>query len=214
MKKSIKLFFVLLLAVGVSSCMKDNSYSIYDGKSHLEKEAPILKEYVETTEGLEGAILDETGIWYKIVEEGALPERDDEGKLIKTDYYEYNFNSLNQLENPRISYSYKGQFLDGKEFDRGTTEEDADDKLPSAYNNNVIGGWNLSFLPKKAITKEGEMKEVGGLTELGLQKGTIIRVIMPSPYAYQDMGKGEVPPNTPLDFTIEVFKVLPPLPYK
>lgn len=214
MKKIIHLLLVLFVAVTASSCMKDNPYEYYDVRAILEREAPIIEKYVKADAELSsGAVLDSaSGIWYKIINEGVQPERDSEGKLIKTDYYEYNFNSMNYLEVPRVSYSYVGKMLSGKEFDRNSTKDDPDDKLPPAASDMLISGFNITFLPKMAITKTGEMREVGGLTTYGLQKGSKIRVVFPSPYGYQDKGKGEIPPDTPLDFTIEVFKVIPPAP--
>lgn len=210
MRNSIKLFFVLLLAVGVSSCMKDNNYQIYDREGKLAHEAPILEKYVQATPGLENAVKDSSGIWYVILNEGVQPEYGTDGKLIDNGYYLYNINSSGFAEYPRISVNYEGKLVaNGKVFDEGSTKETADDRLPRA--NEFIEGWIRAILPK-TIKRDGKDIEIGGITKLGLQKGSKIRIVIPSPLAYQDRSTGKIPADSPLDFTLEVLKVMPPLP--
>lgn len=193
MKNTIKVLFALFIVVGFSSCLKDNSYEPYDAQAMLEKEAPILKEYVETTEGLEGAILHETGIWYKIVQEGLQPE--------EKGYYNYVVNSDgNFTEHIIFIANYEGKLVsNGVEFDK------AEEFKNSVFG--VIEGWKIGFLPKNVVNDEGKVFEIGGITERGLQQGSKIRLIIPSPYAYGPKAQGKVPANSPLDFTIEVLKV-------
>lgn len=200
MKNSIKIFFVLLLAVGSISCMKSNPYEMYDGQAMLEKEAPLLKEYVETTPGLEDATLDkETGIWYKIIEEGVQPE--EEG------YYKYKITSTGNIEAPVVTVKYEGKLVsNGVVFDKNDKAEGYENSLGG-----FIVGWQISFLPKTIKDEQGKTHETGGLTELGLQKNSKVRLVIPSPWAYQNKELQGVPANSPLDFTVEVVKVSSPI---
>jgi FKBP-type peptidyl-prolyl cis-trans isomerase FkpA len=80
-----------------------------------------------------------------------------------------------------ITVKYKGRFLNGNIFD--------DSKQDSAVFilSNVILGWQLG-LPL-------------------IKKGGKIRLILPSGYAYEQYGWGTIPPNTNLDFDIELLDV-------
>lgn len=208
MKNSIKLLALLFVAVGFTSCMKDNDQPFYDGEAMLKKEAPILKEYVNSTEGLEDAILHSSGIWYTIIEDGLIPEKDEEGENTIQGYF-YNINTVGDLEMPRISVKYEGKLVsDGTVFDQRSTEDFIDKDLFSLQG--LIAGWKVAFFPKSILDKEGEKVEVDGLTQYGLQPGSKIRIVVPSPYGYGNRAQGSVPADAPLDFTIEVFKVIPP----
>lgn len=199
MKNSIKIFFVLLLAVGSVSCMKSNPYEIYDAQAMLEKEAPLLKEYVETTEGLEDATLDKkTGIWYKIIEEGVQPE--EEG------YYEYKIINTGNIEAPVITVKYEGKLVSN-----GIVFEKKEENTEFSLGGPIIEGWQIGFLPKTIKDEQGKLLEIGGLTELGLQKNSKIRLVIPSPYGFQNREQQGIPANSPLDFTIEVVKVSSPI---
>lgn len=206
--KNLNFFFIaLIISIGFTSCMKDNDIEPYDPQKYFDIEAPILKNYVETTEGLEDAILDETGIWYVIIEEG-LTDPEDE------DFYEYNFNSNNQFEYPRITVNYEGKLVsNGTVFDKG------DDKVFSLAG--LLGGWMVTFFPEHMKDRNGDIVTDPngdpakiGITELGLQKGAKVRVVLPSPYGYQSSTQhANIPPNSPLDFYIEVLEVQPPSPF-
>ena len=215
MKNSVKLFFVLLLAIGVSSCMKNDSTPMYDGNAMLVIEKPIIEKYIADHADLAGMVQyklngSETGIWYKIIEEGVTPEYDEEGKLIPGNgYYQYNVNSAGSIEAPRIGVDYEGKLVsNGETFDKNNTGI-ADDKLFSLRQ--VIQGWQIAFLPKMIKDKDGKEINVEGLTDLGLQQGSEIRIILPSPYGYQNTTNiPKIPANSPLDFSIKVLKVIPP----
>lgn len=204
MKNSIKIFFVLLLAVGSISCMKSNPYEMYDGQAMLEKEAPQLKEYVEITEGLEDAKLDkETGIWYKIIEEGVQPGEDG--------FYKYKITNSRDVEAPIITVKYEGKLVsNGVVFDKSV--ETFEISLGG-----VIKGWQIGFLPTTIKDENGKVYSVldligiPGLTELGLQKGSKVRLVIPSPWGYQNSERQGIPANSPLDFTIEVIKLSSPI---
>lgn len=196
MKKINFLIIALIAGVAFSGCLKDNDFEPYDAQKYLSLEKPILKEYVEKTPELEGAVLDaETGIWYKLISEG-LQDKE------SPDYYTYNFNSANDIEAPDIQVNY-----DGKLVATGTSFQKKD-KVDLSLGG-VLGGWQVAFLPKELKDKNGKVVKAG-LTELGLQKGSKIRIVMPSPYGYQNQTRAGIPANSPLDFYIEVLEVKAP----
>lgn len=205
MKNSIKVLFVLLLAGGMMSCLKSNPYDIYDPQAIFDKETPILKTYVETTESLAGAELDTvTGIWYKMIEDGVSSS--------DSSFYTYKVNSSGFVEAPIVTVKYEGKLVsNGVVFDKNDEAAGMKNSLGG-----FIDGWKIAFLPKKVkddAGKEYKMESLiglPGLTELGLQKGSKIRIILPSPYGYQNREQQKIPANSPLDFTIEVLKVESP----
>jgi FKBP-type peptidyl-prolyl cis-trans isomerase len=207
MKNSIKILFVLLLAAGSMSCLKENPYDAYDADGIWEKEKPLLKEYVETTEGLEGAKLDTlTNIWYKIIKPGVGP--DEEG------FYKYKINSSGYVEAPLITVNYEGRLIStGVVFDKNEKAGGVEYPLGGV---GLIDGWKIAFLPKTVKDNDGKVYKISaltgltGLTELGLQKGSEIRVVIPSLYCYQDRDYLGIPANSPLDFTIKVLGLKAP----
>lgn len=203
MKKLNFLFIALIIGVGFTSCMKDNDFELYDGQKYFDIEAPILKAYVDSVDALEGAILDETGIWYKIVEQGLTDSAN-------ADFYEYNVNSIGELEYPEVTVNYTGKLVLN-----GTVFNDFEDQTFSLAS--VLAGWQVAFFPENMKDRDGDIildrngdPQKIGITALGLQKGAKIRIVMPSPYGYQSQSREGIPANSPLDFYIEVLEVNPP----
>lgn len=196
MKKTLNIFLVLLLGFGSFSCMKQNPYEIYDGQAFLEKEKPILEEYVSSTAELEGAILDEeTGIWYKIFEEGVGPGDED--------FYQYRINSYGNIEAPIVTVTYEGKLVsNGVTFEK---KEDENFSLAA-----VISGWLVAFLPFSIEDDHGKVHKINGLMKNGLQKGSKMRLVIPSPYGYRNNELPGIPANSPLDYVVEAKKVSPP----
>lgn len=199
MKKINFLIIALIAGVAFTGCLKDKDFEPYDAQKYLDLEAPVLKAYVEETPELEGAVKDaETGIWYKVIEQG-LQDKE------SSDFYTYNFNNDNDIEAPRIRVNYEGRLVaTGTSFQKNDMA--AGNYLSLAE---VIGGWQVAFLPKELKDKNDKVVK-SGLTELGLQKGSKIRIVIPSPYGYQNQTRSGIPANSPLDFYIEVLEVLPP----
>jgi|SRR5690554_1123063 len=198
-KKLNFLVLSLVVAIGFSACMKDD-IEVYDYQKFLDLEAPILEAYVESEPGLEGAVKDSSGIWYKIIEPGLQDTVDN------PDYYRYNINNQNAIEAPRLRVNYEGKLVtSGVVFDEAEMEAGKYLSL-----GRVISGWQIAFLPKQIKDKQGNVRNVGGLTDIGLQKGAKIRFVLPSPYGYQNVAQGSIPANSPLDFYIEVLEVKPP----
>lgn len=203
MKKLNFLFIALIIGLGFTSCMKSNDIEPYDGQKYFDLEAPILKAYVDTAQGMESAMLDETGIWY-VIEEAGLQDPED------PDYYEYNLNSNGDLEMPEVTVNYIGKLVPS-----GFVFNDFEDQTFSLAS--LLVGWRIAFLPENMkdrngdiiVDQNGDPRKIG-ITELGLQKGSKIRIVMPSPYGYQSQSREGIPANSPLDFYIEVLEVNPP----
>jgi FKBP-type peptidyl-prolyl cis-trans isomerase len=82
----------------------------------------------------------------------------------------------------KVTLSYRGLFLNGSEFDKGTINP-----------TNTLQGLNL----------------IKGFTEavLRMKQGEKATVLMPSALAYGDKGSGRVAPYAPLIFELELLKV-------
>lgn len=85
--------------------------------------------------------------------------------------------------NTRVSCNYEGRLLNGSVFDKSKAN------TPVGFNlNQVIEGWGIA-IPL-------------------IQKGGIIRMIIPSVYAYKNTSPGSgVPKDAVLDFTVELVNV-------
>ncbi|HEY1008067.1 MAG TPA: FKBP-type peptidyl-prolyl cis-trans isomerase [Sphingobacteriaceae bacterium] len=81
--------------------------------------------------------------------------------------------------NTRISVKYTGRLLNGQIFDQGSFAD-----MPLG---NLITGWHIG-VPL-------------------IQKGGRIRILVPSPYGYGPNAAGTIPPNSVLDFDIELIDV-------
>lgn len=79
--------------------------------------------------------------------------------------------------NTRISVKYARRLLDGQVFDQGN--------LSSIALGGLISGWHIG-VPL-------------------IQKGGKIRILIPSPYGYGQSAAGSIPPNSVLDFDIELI---------
>lgn len=185
--KFLKFFSLFLATVTLSSCF--NNDLDYDMQAQYEIEKPLIQQYVQ--ENLPGATLDTaTGIWYQILDIG-----DEE------DTYVYKtLGAGGEIESPIIQVKYTLRLLNGTVVDKVDTEQGFTSNLAG-----LIQAWHIAFLPKKI----GELN-TGGFTENGLQKNSRIRFVTPSMWGYQNRSFGNVPENSPLDFTIEVLDVKAP----
>ena len=185
MKKVNVLVLGLVVAMGLSSCIKDGE--TFDQAAQYELEKPIIEEYAN--EKLSNPeFSEEWGIWFEILDPG------------ETDSYEYKIVG-NSIEAPRIAVRYTGRLVpDGTQFDENNSDAGWETSLAS-----TILGWHYTFLPKEI---DGE--SVRGLTQEGLQVGSRIRVVIPSYLAYGNQAREKIPANTPLDFEIEVLAIASP----
>lgn len=185
--KKLGLLLVGFIAVGsFSSCMKTDNF---DPSVQYEIEKVLIEEYVQ--ENLPAAQFhEESGIWYQLMGVG--------------DQTAYEYKIVNErLEIPIVTVKYTGRLLNGSIFD------DLDlTKYPNGIDfslNGVISAWPLVFFPQKI----GE-NDVGGIMPQGLFPGARIRFVTPSYLGYGNQQWGNIPANSPLDFTIEVIDVRAP----
>jgi FKBP-type peptidyl-prolyl cis-trans isomerase FkpA len=190
MKKFTKIFFgMLAVVVAFASCSKsDDNY--FDANKQFELDAQAIKTFVDTKLPL--AVLDtNSGIWYQMIAEG-----DGVYQYIAKDTTIYG-QTQKIVVAPKVTVRYTGQLLDDTVFDQNNSEEGMVG-LVTQY----IRAWQIAFFPKTI----GDLK-VGGLTSKGLTKGSKIRIVTPSYWAYGNFTAGKIPANSPLDFTIEVVDI-------
>ncbi len=200
-----KLLVVLVLALGIASCAKDDDNSWYEEQkkqyelerkridSTLNAQKLFLAAYAAAN--FENPVLsDSTGIWFEILEPG--------------DESSYTYKSVL----PTITVKYKGQLADedGTVFDDKTDDEDYPSGVTFTNWNNLISSWYYAFVPK-TVTVDGTTYKTGGLTNTGLKKGSRIRFITPSPYGYDNKevknGDVTIPKDSPLVFEITVVDI-------
>ncbi|GHE23844.1 FKBP-type peptidyl-prolyl cis-trans isomerase [Sphingobacterium griseoflavum] len=202
MKILIKLTFALIAIATFSSCSKNSDLdyqkvleeqrikdSINNARIEkiLKEQAPTVKAFAD--QNMVDAKLDTaTGIWFQVITEG--------------DEASYTYKVLNNsLIYPTITAKYKGTLLNGTVFDQSEAGKDFTFPLM-----NVIGAWQLAFFPK-AITFNGNTYKIGGLTTSGLKKGAKIKIVTPSPWAYDARDSEKIPANSPLYFELEVVDI-------
>lgn len=184
--KKINVLVLLLSVLTMSSCLKTKD--TYDAEAQMNIEKPLIQSYVETN--LPSATLDgNTGIWFEVLAAGD-PES-----------YEYKTIGVGgPIEAPVITVKYTLRLLNGTVVEEVDTEAGYTNSLAA-----LMRAWHLAFLPSEI---NGE--ETSGLTASGLKKGSKIRFVTPSFWAYQNNASGSIPANSPLDFYIEVLKIEAP----
>ncbi|TJZ61147.1 hypothetical protein FAZ15_08040 [Sphingobacterium olei] len=213
MKKLLNpLFALAIVATTFVACNNDD----YDYEAEREKirqqeqeldnifsaEAVKIKEYAlanfdtpqEDTLKYRYQVLDKTikrGLWYEIVSEPT------------DDSYEYKLNSSRQVIYPKVKLKYTAKLLDGTVVESDLTGSDYDFNQTSKIINSA---WAISFIPY-SIKLNGDPIIQAGLTKDGLKKGSIIRVISPSPWAYGATKTDKIPANSPLVYEFEVLSI-------
>ena len=186
-----QLFFLIILTSLFTSCIKDTD--IYDPVEQFETEKPLIKSYVNSKYP-EMIFSDTTGIWFEVVNPGSAGSY--EYKIVDT--VNYNGQTVKALRLPTVTVKYAGKLITNDiVFDSNQTEAGFTSKL-----GDLITAWQFAFLPKSVGATS-----FGGLTAKGLQKGSKIRVVTPSVYAYGNRDYGKIPPNSPLFFEIEVLDI-------
>lgn len=157
-------------------------------KGLIQSQAASLKTFAD--QNMPGAsLVDSLGIWFIVDAPG------------QENSYTYSINNFGQIVAPNVTVKYKGTLLNGTVFDKTD-----DDKTASFSLANVIPAWQIAFLPK-SITFNGTTVPITGLTNTGLKKGSKIRFVTSSPYAYDTKATGSIPANSPLYFEIEVVDI-------
>ncbi len=208
------LFALAIIATTFTSCMeKDNTdYDAINLKeeqtldSILSSERTKIAAYVqsnfsapvEDTVSFRFNYLNKTakrGIWYQVI----TPATDNT--------YEYKALSYQQLAAPTVKLKYKAMLLNGtvvQSDEQGSTYA-FNTSSPNIFNN----AWFFSFFPY-AVKFNGQDVKIGGLgglTREGLKKGSVIRVVTPSIWAFGSNNVGQIPANSPLVYEFEVMTI-------
>lgn len=200
MKKVNVLVLGLIVAAGLSSCMKGDDF---DPVAQAEAEKPVVEAYAKD-KLMNPQFHELTGIWYEVESPG--------------DPSSYNYKIINvpnssqsYPEAPNVWVNYTGRLV---QTDVVFDSNDADEgvKLSLAQ---VIAAWQAAFFPKEILHDEDgnlldEPFEFGGLTPNGIKKGGVIHIVTPSHWAYGRGGQGSIPANAPLYFKIEVVDIKSP----
>ena len=207
--------FAVVGTVIVASCNSKDDYD-YVGEalkqdkhidSLLDKEKTKIEEYVQTyfTNPIEDTtkyrfqVLDKKdvkrGIWYEIISEPT------------DDSYEYKLNSgQTNVIFPTWKLKYKVNLL-SSETPVQSDLEGSDYNLTSGSNSNLFTeAWVISLFPAKYKMNGNDINYIG-LTEKGQKKGSKIRVIVPSIYAYGARTQDKIPANSPLVYEFEILSI-------
>ncbi|GAA4519236.1 FKBP-type peptidyl-prolyl cis-trans isomerase [Sphingobacterium thermophilum] len=216
MKKLIRFLFVVSLSTAAfTSCNDTDGPDINEirlrndqyADSILSVEKPKIEAYVQAN--LINAVEDTTkypfevlnkqvkrGIWYEILSQPT------------DDSYEYKLNATQtNVVYPtwKLKYSVKLLTSDTPVF---SDTEGSTYSLTSNDNNNIFTyAWLVAFFPAR-YSLNGSFIPYVGLTEKGLKKGSKIKLVVPSIYAYGSTGlSGKVPANSPLVYEFEVLDI-------
>lgn len=135
------------------------------------------------------------GIWYEILSEPT------------DNTYEYKAVNTQQLTAPTFKAKYTAKLLNGT-----VVQSDLDGSQYSftSNSNNVFNNaWYFAFFPY-AVKFNGvdvKINGLGGLTKDGLKKGSKIRLVTPSLWAFGGNTINNIPPNSPLVYEIEVLEI-------
>jgi len=185
------IFYLTILSFLFLSCAKEE---MFDPIAQFDKEKPLIKSYANANYPNMEYSSDTTGIWFELVNPGVADSY--EYKLVDT--INYLGQNTKALRMPTITVKYTGKLIsDNTIFDSNQTETGFSNKLSG-----LIAAWQIAFVPQSIGTSS-----FGGLTNKGLQKGSIIRIVTPSYYAYGNSNNGKIPANSPLFFEIEVLDI-------
>ena len=200
MKKINVWVLAALIATGLSSCIKDGE--TYDPAAEYEIEKPLIEAYVdEHLDVPQYKDIQGFRIYFEIIDPG------------NPGSYQYKVgqhpnNPAQQVIIPAEAIvSYEGRLVKGNQAFE--TKEDVEFIIPG----NVIDAWLLAFMPDEIrYDEEGQLLdepiEFGGLTDEGLQPGSVIRIVTPSYWAYRNTSPDpSIPANSPLYFEITVSEI-------
>ena len=220
-KLSTKLLVFLFASLALSSCVKSGNNDDYLKQIEEEKqrievlmktERPIIESYVSNKYPNETFTLDtvklpiqqlgikvDRSIWYKI--ENQPTDNSYEYKLTTNGYN-------TQVKPPIMKLKFTVKLLDGTVV--------LEEKEGSTYDfNSNAGGFVthavLAALYPYSLKHNGETFTINGFTKDGLKKGSKIRFVTPSLWAYGNRattaGSKTIPANSPLDYEIEILTI-------
>lgn len=218
-KLSTKLLVFLFASLTLSSCMKSGNNDDYLKQIEEEKqrievlmktERPIIDSYVN--KNLPDAAIDTVKL--PIQQLGIKIDRSIRYQILNqaTDNsYEYTLisNGYNtQVKPPVMKLKFTVKLLDGTVV--------LEEKEGSTYDFSTNGGGFITHAVMAAlypysIKHNGENFTVNGFTKDGLKKGSKIRFVTPSIWAYGNRattaGSKTIPANSPLDYEIEILTI-------
>ncbi|MCA5003877.1 FKBP-type peptidyl-prolyl cis-trans isomerase [Sphingobacterium bovistauri] len=135
------------------------------------------------------------GIWYEILSQPT------------DNTYEYKATSSQQLTVPTLKLKYTAKLLNGTVVQSDL--QGGQYSFSSNSNNLFNQAWHFAFFPYTVKFNAIDVKihGLGGLTKDGLKKGSKIRVITPSLWAFGGTKVGDIPANSPLVYEFEVLEI-------
>lgn len=223
MKNLLGLFAaVAIMATTFTACNKNDDYDYAAEIEAAKKEEQkldslfaaqklIIEDYVEEnftnpiqdTVTYRFAYIDKKitrGIYYQIDAEPIDNSYEYKGQMVNSMYGAYFAPIL-----PKVKLKYSAKLLNGTVVGQETTGSDFD---LSTMNNTIFNNaWQIAFLPY-SIQYNGETKVFNGLTRNGLKKGSKIKMITPSPWAFHDKAVGTtIPANSILIYEFEILEI-------
>jgi FKBP-type peptidyl-prolyl cis-trans isomerase FkpA len=218
----MKKLFGLLAAVAFltttfTSCNKSDDFDYADYNRRQEKaidslltdEKLKIEDYVEAnfTNPIEDTVtikysyIDKKtakrGIWYEILSQPT------------DNSYEYKSNgtSYQNLIAPTFKAKFTAKLLNGTVVQSDT--QGGQYSFAGSSNNTFNNAWYFAFFPYAVKFNNIDVKilDMGGLTKDGLKKGSKIRMITPSLWAFGANKVGDIPANSPLVYEFEVLEI-------
>ncbi|QBQ42553.1 FKBP-type peptidyl-prolyl cis-trans isomerase [Sphingobacterium psychroaquaticum] len=211
------LFALAFAAVALTSCNKSDNTD-YEAE-YLKEEKRLdsiftadnakIQRYIAETSSDPGTYqedsvkvrfhyLDKTikrGIYFKVLSQPT------------DDTYEYKATSTQSLTAPKLKLKYTATLLDGTvvQSDTEGSTYSFNESQPKIFNQ----AWYFSFFPYavKFNGQDVKISGLGGLTKNGLKKGSKIRVITPSYWAFGGNTNDKIPANSPLVYEFEVLTI-------
>lgn len=221
MKKLFNLLFIAVLSTLTITSCKDNTTDIQDNTdayikaekaldSLFTEQGKMIKAYVgnnlanakEDTVTVGFQYLNKKikrGLWYEIINEPSDDLYEYKGQFVNT-YYGYSFEPIL----PKVKLIYTAKLLDGAIVQKDLEGSLYD--LNTTPNTIFNTAWKISFIPY-LIKYNGKDEVFGGLTAKGLKKGSKIKVITPSYWAFGDKKVGDIPANSPLVYEFTVLEI-------
>lgn len=213
---------VALMATTFTSCNKSDDYD-YAAELEAAKKAEqkldsifsaqklLIEDYIEEnfTNPIQDTVTHQfsyidkkikRGIYYQIDSEPTDDSYEYKGQMVNTMYGSYFAPIL-----PKVKLKYTAKLLNGTVVGQEATGSDFD---LSTMNNTIFNNaWQIAFVPY-SIQYNGEARIFRGLTRNGLKKGSKIKMITPSPWAFHDKAIGTtIPANSILIYEFEVISI-------
>lgn len=223
MKNVLGLFAaVALMATTFTACNKSDDFD-YEGQLEAAKKEErkidsifssqklLIEDYIESnfSNPIEDTVtyqyqyIDKKikrGIFYQIDSEPTDNSYQYKGQIINSAYGSYFAPIL-----PKVKLKYSAKLLNGTVVGQETTGSDFDFNTMSE--NIYNSAWQIAFVPY-SIQYNGETRVLKGLTQNGLKKGSKIKMITPSPWAFHTKAIGTtIPANSPLVYEFEVLEI-------